>query len=880
MVRSATTSRSLKLHCIHVMKNLRYIFFIALFFNFYETIAQKQSVATRTYQPGFETGTIQDFLQDINHHSGIIIEYASNCIETNKIIVLKGNVSTLGDVLRQVLKGQKVSVIEKNNKLILVPSLSVLPPNAFTNYYSIYGIIKESASEEPLADATIWEASRQKGVYSNIHGYFTLQLPEGKQTITISYAGYLSRRIDINLDNNTRIDVELVPNTDISEVKVISNNIGTDKSGGYKVKASENPQNMIMGESDVVRSLYLLPGIQNAPQVTNGMLVRGGSPDQNIFLLDGNPIFNPTHLLGTLSIVNKTSLKSIQLYKSNFPARFGGGLSSVVEALTKDGNMKEWKGEVNTGLLAGSFTLEGPVVKDKTSIMVSLRQSWINPFLRLMKSGIGVNFYDIHFKCTQLLGKKDKLMLNGYAGHDKLYLHQDNSNNQQQWGNKAASLGWNHLLGTRAFVNTSFNISNYNNIAGFRYSLYDSIGTNLQIQKVYNTFSSIQQYNVQSQLELYYTNLIKVNIGAKLSFTKMKPFNTNVAADFVDKPDDFVSLPMVSYREMVVFYENEIKTNGRLFLRPGIHVSNFQYNSFHYTSWQPRFYAVYKLNVFNQLDVSYNHMTQYLHLVTNPYLGINSDSWIPSTSLLRPEQSDMINLGYAHQGLKKFLFSAEIYYKQLRKVTNYVEGKNLFLNNADWEQNVQSGKGWGYGMELKAEKKTSKWQTHIGYTMSWNWRQFKDINEGNKFPFKYDRRHQLNLSATYKHNKHFDCSGLWTFATGDVFTLPDRIYPDFDAAQQISDPLVPREYRLVYHSSATNQYRTLPYHRLDISATYHQLPGKKIHSMLTVGIYNIYGSPSQYLYDLEGTLGKRSLFVTTQYKLFSITPYLSYTMSF
>ncbi|MEO6549483.1 MAG: TonB-dependent receptor [Ferruginibacter sp.] len=862
------------------MRNIRYILFLSLLFGLSKSIAQKQSVFSRSYRPAFEKGTIQNFLQDINHNSGIIIEYASNCVETNKLISLNSNTTTLGSLLQQVLKDQKVSILEKNNKIILAPSQFILNPDAFISYYSIFGIAREAASEEPLADATIWEASRQKGTFSNIHGYFSLLLPEGKQTITISYAGFTSGKIDIDLKNNTRMDVGLVANTDISEVKVISSNSGADKNGGFKIKASENPHNMIMGESDVVRSLYLLPGVQNAPQVTNGMLVRGGSPDQNIFLLDGNPIFNPTHMLGTVSIINKTSLKSIQLYKSSFPARFGGGLSSVVEALTKDGNMKEWKGEANIGLLAASATLEGPLVKDKTSMMVSFRQSWINPFFRLMKSGIGVNFYDLHFKCTQLLGKKDKLMLNGYTGHDKLYLHQDNSNNQQQWGNKAASLAWNHLVGTRAFVNTSINMSGYNNIAGFRYALYDSSGTSLQVQKVYNTYSSIQQYNAQSQLEYYYTNSIKFNVGARFSYTQMKPFSTNVAADFVDKPADFVSLAPVSFNELVLFYENEIKVNSRLFLRPGIHVSNFHYSNFNYTSLQPRFYGAYKLKYLNQVNFSYNHMTQYLHLVTNPYLGINSDSWLPSTSVLRPEESDMINIGYTHQTKQKFNLTAELYYKQLRNVTNYVEGKNVFLNNAEWERNVQSGKGWGYGMELKADKKTERWQTHIGYTLSWNWRQFKEINEGKKFPFKYDRRHELNLAATYKHNKHFEFSGLWTFATGDVFTLPDRIYPDFDAAQQITDPLVPKEYRLVYHSSATNQYRTLPYHRLDVSATYRQLPLKKTSSMLTVGVYNIYGSPSQYMYDLEGTLGKRSLFVTTQYKLFSITPYLSYSLSF
>jgi hypothetical protein len=215
-----------------------------------------------------------------------------------------------------------------------------LPKDAFVSFYSLYGIIKEANSREPLADATIMELSSQKGTLTNDFGYFTLMLPEGNKLFSISYAGYIAQNIEIDLENNSRVDIQLLPKTDIEAVSVITNTRGQEKNAENKISSSGNPQNIIMGELDAVRSLYLLPGVQNTPQITNGMLVRGGSPDQNVFLIDGNPIFNPTHLLGTLSIVNNTSLKSIQFYKSNFPARFGGGLSSVMDVLTKDGNMR------------------------------------------------------------------------------------------------------------------------------------------------------------------------------------------------------------------------------------------------------------------------------------------------------------------------------------------------------------------------------------------------------------------------------------------------------------------------------------------------------------------------------------------------------------
>lgn len=838
------------------------------------TKAQKQSLFSHPYQPSFSKATIKDFLEDVSRNA-IVIEYASTSIDTGKVIVLTGNPFTIGTVLQQVLKNQRINVVEKNNKIILVPSESILPEDAFVVYYSVYGLIKEENSEEPLADATIWDPQYRKGVLSNAHGYFTLQLPEGKHLLQVSYAGYVTRQVEMDINNNARLDIRLATKPEIEEVVISSSTV--NKTATDKEKTEEESFDNVLGESDALRSLYLLPGVKNIPELTNGILVRGGSPDQNVFLLDGIPIFNPTHMLGMLSIVDKTSFKSMHLYKSNFPARYGGGLSSIIDVYTKDGNMKKWKGEANAGLLAGSITAEGPIVKDKTAVMVSFRQSWVNPFLHVLNAGIGVNFFDFHFKVTQLIGKKDKLVLNGYAGHDKLNMQKENTNNQQQWGNKAASLLWNHILGPRAFISTSAGVSTYSNIGGFRYSLYDSTGQGLQ-NKVYNTFSSVEQYNAGTQLELSVSNAFRFNIGFRAYFTRTKPYDTNVSSDFADNPDQFNAVPPLSFTRLVGFYENEIRV-GRFFLRPGIHVSNFCYKDYKDFSLQPRFYAIYKLNAAEQLNFSYNHMIQNLHLVTNPYLGINSDVWVPSTGLLKPEESDMINVGYLYNK-KKLLLSAELYYKRLLNVTNYVDGKNLFLNNADWEQNIQSGKGWSYGMEIKAEKKGERWEGHIGYTLSWNWRQFKDINDGKKFPFKYDRRHDLNVAGTYKLNNRWDFSALWMFATGDVFTLPDRIYADFDAAQQIVNPLAPQEYRLVYHSSATNQYRTLPYHRMDASAGYHHKIGEKIRALLTMGIYNIYGSPNQYIYDLEGTLGKRSLVVSTKYEFFTITPYISYTLKF
>ena len=304
--------------------------------------AQTSGILVRFYHSSLDKASISDFLNDINANSGVIIEYTAGSIETNKVITLTGSPATIGSLLQQVLRGQKISILEKNNKIILVPSPVALSENT-GNPYSLFGYIKETSSGEPLAAATIWDPVLQKGTLSNAHGYFALILPEGKHILRVSYVGYETSNVEVEVTQNTRFDIRLDPKSDEQAVIITSSNT-QKKDESNKTNTWEDMDQAMLNEPDALGSLYLVPGVKNAPEIASGMLVRGGSPDQNIFLLDGNPVFNPTHLLGTLSIVNKTSFKSMFLYKSNFPACFGGGLSSVIDVLTKDGNMQQWRG--------------------------------------------------------------------------------------------------------------------------------------------------------------------------------------------------------------------------------------------------------------------------------------------------------------------------------------------------------------------------------------------------------------------------------------------------------------------------------------------------------------------------------------------------------
>lgn len=839
--------------------------------------AQDTSILSRPFHPSLKKGSIREFLEDLAKQGGIDVEYSSTFLEIKKVITLNGKEATVADLLRQLLVNQEVKAVEINNKLIIVRANGTSPQPV----YALYGFIKEDGSKEPLINATIRESATGKGTITNTYGYFSLPLTAGNHTLLVSYIGYTTKTVDVKLSGNTRTDIPLSLNGIVQEIIVTAGN-SLKKGTGANIRTDEyEANNNLIGENDPVRSRDLQPGVINIQESTDGVLVRGGNPDQNLFLLDGNEVFNPTHLLGALSIVNKTSFKSMMFYKSDFPSRFGGLISSVTDVYTKDGNMSQWKGEANLGFLAGSATIEGPLIKNKTAVMVSFRHNWMSPRLKLDQESFSTRFYDFHFKITHLLNNNNKLMLNIYNGNDRISVKEDYNNNLQKWGNKLASLGWNHVLGPRSFVNTSFNLSHYNNLAGFQYTIYDDSTSFPVANRVYSTYSSIAHYNLKTQFEVYANNNIKFNFGAKAAYTKIKPFSIDISKEFQEDIGDFKAITPLPFMDYTLYYENEININHRLLIRPGIHFTTYKFRDYHFSSFQPRFFAAYKINATQQFYVAYNKLTQYLHLLNNPFLGMNNMVWVPSTRLLKPEESTSASVGYTYKDKTNTTVSAEVYWKKMYNITNYVDGGNIFSNDSTWEENILTGKGWSYGLELLTEKKLRKWLFTLSYTLSWNWRQFDDLNNGRKFPYKYDRRHVVNLAVAYKPNKNWDISAAGSISSGDVFTMPEKIYPDFDNSQHIIDPEDPvQTYRFIYYNSALNQFRTLPYYRMDIAANYYLTTKKRWQHKFTAGIYNLLGSASKYNYDLQASIDGKFNVVLSKNKLFGVSPFLSYTINF
>jgi outer membrane receptor protein involved in Fe transport len=839
-----------------------------------------QKILSSAFHIQKKKATVEEFLHEINSGNGSIIQYASNQLDTEKIVEVDGTERSLGAVLQKVLLGQKVKLVEKNNKILLVPSNNPIGKFDLLKQYNLFGFIREVETKEPMIDATVTRQNPRKSVITNPHGYYNILLTEGKHKLIFSYTGFQPQAIEINIQSDTRKDIELLPKEDIQEGMVIKS-YTRRRDASEKIASDEHSSyNYFMGENDPARATYLLPGVKNVHGSFNGFLVRGGGLGENIFLLDGNPVYNPTHMLGALSIVSQTSLKSMRLFKSDFPARFNGAISSVTDVYTKDGNMNEWHGEINAGVVASSFALEGPIDKGKTSMMTSIRRSWSLPFMRSFQKKIQPDFYDAHIKMTHLIGEKDKLMLNLYKGEDRLKQYGQHLDNLHKWGNTLASLGWNHVLGSKSFLNTSINLSHYNNLGGFKYTLFSNDeNEEVLLTRSLGTYSSVTTYNIKSQAEIHATNNFRLQAGAKLAHTMIKPFETKISTLLQENERDFNSFQALESDELSAFVENEIRIGKKWMMRPGLHVSVYQFESDRFVIMQPRFYTSYRISRSHRFFFSYNKLAQHLHLVTSPYMGPNSDIWIPSTRILKPETSESFNLGYQFRK-KEVRFSIDAYHKTMKGVTNYAEGKSFFINQENWQQNIETGKGRSYGVEWMIEKKSYPISFHIAYTLAWSWRQFKSINEGKQFPYKYDRRHDLNAGMICHLTKKINFSGLWSFATGDVYSLPDQIYPDFDYAQQVRNPDdILKDYRFLYHYSAFNQFRASPYHRLDMAANYHTIK-KKTEYQLTAGLYNLYGAPDQYSYDLKGYLSSRTIFIEQKNRLFNTTPYISLSVKF
>lgn len=781
------------------------------------------------------------------------------------------------------------------NILCLLLSLVIFQSVQAQNKFTISGYINEKGSRENIPGVTVYVPKLKVGTASNNYGFFSITLPKDSIEIFFSYVGFKAKKMNLFLDKNINLNVEL-GTEDLQEVTVSAEQ--TRKiSEETQMSSVDIPIEQIkqipalMGEKDVLKVIQLMPGVQKGSEGSTGIYVRGGGPDQNLIILDEAPVYNANHLFGFFSIFNGDALKSVELIKGGFPARYGGRLSSVIDLQMKDGNKEKIHGEAGIGLIASRLTLEGPIIKNKCSFLVSGRRTYIDALVApfLPKDGkLGYYFYDLNAKINYVFNDKNHLYLSGYFGQDKFYLKRKVENSESMsginWGNATSTLRWNHLFNSQLFSNLSFIFTNYK-LGIESQEKYDSDYYNMKY------FSNIRDFGIKYNFDFIPVPNHYIKFGVNATWHHFIPQALVIKASDPGNELNSKSRAIDTY-ESGVFIEDDWKMNPKLKMNIGFRLSAFSSQGKNFFNPEPRASLRYLLGNNFSLKGSYAMMNQYLHLLSNTGIGLPTDLWVPATNKVKPQQSQQVALGLAKDlPSKNITITVEGYYKWMKNVLNYKEGASFFNvfdnNNAetqnDWQTKVVSGSGLSYGAEFLIQKKVGKFTGWIGYTLSWTWLKFDSLNFGERFPARYDRRHDISVVGIYKINDHITLSATWVYGTGNAITLPIASYgveqhsvPGAQQSQPSPNGIWP--YSVAGDYGKKNSFRMSPYHRMDIGIQFHKKLKRCVRTF-EVSVYNVYSRQNPYFYyiNYDQNSKKNKLM---QASLFPILPSVSWSYKF
>ena len=710
-------------------------------------------------------------------------------------------------------------------------SFLLLVQSVVAQNYTISGYLTDESNGEGLIGAALYVPEIERGTTSNLYGFYSLSMPAGTYTLTYSFIGYKTVSRQIELDADQTINIEFTPgDVQLTEVEITTDrpdeNVRSIEMSVEKLDIKtirKVPQ--FMGEVDVIRTLQLLPGVSTVGEGAMGFNVRGGNVDQNLILLDEAPVFNSSHLFGFFSVFNADAVKDFKLYKGGIPAKYGGRLSSVLDVRQIEGNMKKFHGSAGLGLISSRLMLEGPIVKDKASFMISGRRSYIDLFFPLFEDlkGTSVFFYDLNAKVNYKIGERDRLFLSGYFGDDVM-----NFNNQfkARWGNGTGSLRWNHLFNSKLFLNTTVVYSKYS------YSL--GVPEGLQ---AFEWKSAIQNFNAKMDFSYYPNPNNTIEFGVNALFYAFDPGATEPLND--ESMFQEISVARKRAIEPAIYLSNEQSISDNFTVQYGLRYSFFvnygeqtvyQYaqglphqeenitdTTFYsggdiirtHAGWEgfePRLSLNYMISNRHSVKASYNRTRQYIHLISNTTAATPIDVWAPSDSYIEPSSVDQVALGYFRNfSNNTYEFSVEGYYKRFYDIIDYRDGAELLLSDK-LETQILSGSGLAYGLEMMFKKSTGRLTGWLSYTLSRTERTIEGINNDDPFPSNWDKIHDLTAVLSYDLNDRWNASANFSFMTGRPITYPDGRY-------ELDGIIVP-------NYSNRNGARTPNYHRLDFSVTY------------------------------------------------------------
>lgn len=780
--------------------------------------------------------------------------------------------------------------------LILIGAF-LFSPFVYAQKHTISGYVKDKLSGESLIGANVYNKSNFKGTSANTYGFYSLTLPEDSVILVVSYVGYAPVESRFYLNKDMELNIELSSSFELEEIVITAQEEEIQQQ--TQMSTITIPLRQIqtvpalMGEVDVLKVLQLLPGVQSGSEGTSGLYVRGGGPDQNLILLDGVPIYNSSHLFGFFSVFNADAINNVELIKGGFPARYGGRLSSVIDISMKEGNSKEFKGTATIGLISSKITLEGPIKDENTTFLVSARRTYIDilarPIIKAASDGTivsGYYFYDLNAKINHKFSNKDRLFVSGFFGQDKAYsrykdFYYDVDEKYEfkdefglDWGNTIAAIRWNHLFTPKLFSNLTVTYSKYkfNIFEDSETKITNPTGVRFDNYAI-KYASGINDFAVKMDMDYLPNPNHYIRFGVS---TIRHTFNPGVLSYKSSEVDTVAGSFETGAYEFGLYMEDDFRISNSLKVNAGLHFSGFSVENEFYTSFQPRVSVRYLFNNGIALKASYAVMAQYIHLLTNSGIGLPTDLWVPSTGRIKPQASFQYALGFAKTFNRTYEVSIEGYYKEMDNLIEYKDGASFTSINKDWQDKVEAGNGRSYGAEVFAQKKFGDLTGWIGYTLSWTDRQFDNINFGERYPYRYDRRHDVSITSVYKLNDHIQFAGTWVYGTGNAVSLPTKTY--LKNNESINDDFYGYYGNSIQYYEGRNGFRMSAYHRLDLSTTWTKVKKNGIRKF-TIGFYNLYNRKNPFFleigYDYR-TDSKKFI----QYSLIPILPYVSYRFDF
>jgi hypothetical protein len=772
------------------------------------------------------------------------------------------------------------------NRIVLILFIAIAQFQfAFAqNKKTLNGNITDAKTGETLIGASIkLSGSNAAGTVTNSYGFYSINTLEGDYEISVSFIGYKTIKQALTISKDTRLNFVLAEDNQLDEVVISAvkrnENVSSPQMGLQKIDIREiNNVPVLLGEKDVLKTLQLLPGIKSAGEGNSGFYVRGGSTDQNLILLDEAPVYNASHLLGFFSTFNSDAIKDVSVYKGGMPAQYGGRLASVLDIKMNDGNRKQYTAEGGIGLISSRLKVEGPIVKEKGSFMISARRTYLDAFLALSSdSSVNSNtlfFYDLNAKANYQLDEKNTLYLSGYFGRDKLGIADTFGFN---WGNATVTLRWNHLYSNRLFSNTSLIYSNYNYVI-----------QNFMEENNFEVNSSIKDFNLKQDFEYSLSNNHNLKFGVNTIHHTIAPGKLTATQSSSVNETNYEDRKGL---ELAAYVSDEWTVSNRINLVYGLRLSSFSLmgpgnmksydadgNTVSTTTYkagefvksyfnlEPRISASYQLTSSSAVKAAYTRNIQNIHLMSNSTSTSPTDLYIMNSNNVKPEIADQVAAGYFRNfNADNYEFSAEVYYKWMQNQIEYRSGTDL-RGNGNVETDLLYGDGRAYGLELFFKKRFGRFNGWVGYTWSRTERQFDAINAGKWFYARQDRTHDLSLVGIYKAGPRWTFSSVFVYNTGNAVTFPSGKY-------QING-------RTAFYYTEKNGYRTPAYHRLDVSATLEGKPGRKLQSSWSFGIYNLYNRQNAFSIDFKDDPDDASKTQVVRTTLFGIIPSVTWNFKF